>query len=258
MGVGTQEQLVARQFGAQAAAYLGSPVHAQGDDLAAIAGIVRERAAAGQGVHTLDLGCGGGHVAYAAAQAGASVVACDLSREMLAVVAAEATRRGLVIETAPGAAERLEFADGAFDIVVSRYSAHHWRDFAAGIAEASRVLRPGGVAAFVDVVSPGRPALDTFLNAVELLRDTSHVQDRTLAEWLAAAAAAGLSATGMTPARLRLEFASWIERIATPDPLAMAIRVLQAAASDAVAAHFAIEPDGSFSVDTALLRFAKP
>ncbi len=258
MSVGTQEQLVARQFGAQAGAYLTSLVHAQGDDLAAIAAIVRERAAAGLGVRTLDLGCGGGHAAYAAAQHGASVTAYDLSHEMLAVVAAEAARRGLAIETVQGVVERLEFADGAFDIVLSRYSAHHWRDFAAGVGEASRVLRSSGVAAFVDVVSPGRPALDTFLNAVELLRDTSHVQDRTVAEWLAAAAAAGLVAAGLMPARLRLEFASWTERIGTPAPLATAIRVLQQAASDAVAKHFAIEPDGSFTVDTALLRFGKP
>ena len=257
MSTAMQEQLVARQFGPQASAYLASQVHAQGADLAAIAAIVRERVAAGLGVRTLDLGCGGGHVAYAAAEQGASVVAYDLSPEMLAVVAAEAARRGLPIATVQGAAERLEFADAAFDLVLSRYSAHHWRDFGAGIREASRVLRPGGVAAFVDVVSPGWPAADTFLNAVELLRDTSHVRDRTLAEWLAAAAGAGLSATGLAPSRLRLEFAPWIARIATPAPLAAAIRLLQQAASKSVARHFAIEPDGSFTVDTALLRFGK-
>lgn len=257
MSVNTQEQLVVRQFGAQASTYLSSLVHAQGEDLAAIGGIVRERAAAGLGVRTLDIGCGGGHVAYAAAQAGGSVVAYDLSREMLAVVAAEAARRGLSIATAQGGAEHLEFGDDTFDIVLSRYSAHHWRDFTAGIDEAARVLRPGGAAAFVDVMSPGRAALDTFLNAIELLRDTSHVRNRTLAEWLATAAAAGLSATAVTLSRLRLDFAPWTERIGTPAPLVTAIRLLAAAASDAVAGHFALEPDGSFCVDTALLRFAK-
>ena len=258
MGVGTQEQLVARQFGAQAGAYLTSLVHAEGDDLAAIAAIVRERIAAGQGVRTLDLGCGGGHVSYAAAVQGAEVTACDLSHEMLAVVAAEAARRGLPIVVVQGAAERLDFADGAFDIVLSRYSAHHWRDFRAGIGEAARVLRPGGVAAFVDLVSPGRAEFDTFLNAIELLRDPSHVRNRSLAEWLATAGDAGLSATGMVPGRLRLDFASWTARIGTPAPLATAIRLLQVAVSDAVTRHFAVEADGSFSVDTALMRFGKP
>ncbi len=257
MSVGTQEQLVARQFGAQAGAYLTSLVHAQGDDLEALAGMVRERAAAGQGVRTLDLGCGGGHVSYAAAAAGADVTAYDLSPEMLAVVAAEAARRGLSIATAQGGAERLRFADAAFDLVLSRYSAHHWRDFASGIAEAARVLRPGGIAAFVDVVSPGRAELDTFLNAVELLRDPSHGRDRTLAEWLATAAGAGLAAVALTPSRLRLEFASWTERIGTPASLSAAIRLLQRSVSDTVSGHFAVEADGSFSVDVALLRFTK-
>ncbi len=258
MNVGTQEQLVARQFGAQAGAYLTSLVHAQGDDLAAIAAVVRERAAAGQGVRTLDLGCGGGHVSYAAAAQGAEVTAYDLSREMLAVVAAEAARRDLPIATRQGAAERLDFAAGAFDIVLSRYSAHHWRDFRAGIGEAARVLRPGGVAAFVDLVSPGRAEFDTFLNAIELLRDPSHVRNRTLAEWLEVAGGAGLATVAVAPARLRLDFASWTARIGTPAPLANAIRLLQQAVSNGVTGHFAVEADGSFSADVAMFRFAKP
>ena len=253
----TQEQLVVGQFGIQANAYLTSLVHAQGEDLVAIAELVRARVAAGQDARVLDLGCGGGHVAYAAAAAGGSVVAYDLSHEMLAVVQAEAQRRGLAIETRQGAAEQLPFAAAEFDIVLSRYSAHHWTDFAAGIREAARVLRPGGAAAFLDVVSPGRADLDTFLNTVELLRDTSHLRDRSVAEWLTAAADCGLQISGVTPYRLRLEFASWIARIGTPEPLANAIRLLEQAASAAVSRHFEIAADGSFTVDTSLLRFTK-
>jgi len=253
----TQEQLVVGQFGIQAGAYLTSLVHAQGEDLVAIAELVRARVAAGQGARVLDLGCGGGHVAYAAAAAGGSVVAYDLSHEMLAVVAGEAQRRGLAITTRQGAAERLAFADAEFDIVLSRYSAHHWTDFAAGIREVARVLRPDGVAAFHDLVSPGRADLDTFLNAIELLRDTSHMRNRSVAEWLEAAAVAGLRVGGVTPYRLRLEFAAWIARINTPAPLAEAIRLLEQAASAAVSRHFELGVDGSFTVDTALLRFTK-
>lgn len=250
----TQETLVVERFGHRAAAYLGSAVHAAGGDLVALAALVAAR----PGCRVLDLGCGGGHVAYAAAEAGAGeVVACDLSADMLAVVDAEASRRGLrAIRTEQGSAERLPFDTGAFDIVLSRYSAHHWRDFEAGVREAARVLKPSGVAGFADAVSAMPGANDTFLQAVELLRDTSHVRDRSVAEWLDATGRAGLSARTTTAGRARMEFASWIARIATPPEMVAAIRALQAAVSDDVRAHYEVEPDGSFTIDTATMVFA--
>jgi ubiquinone/menaquinone biosynthesis C-methylase UbiE len=247
MNARTQESLVVGQFGARAEAYLASPVHAQGADLAALATLAR-----GQG-RALDLGCGGGHVAYAVAPLVGEVVAYDLSEQMLRVVAEAATARGLAnLRTVQGPAERLPFDDASFDLVLSRYSAHHWRDFDAGLREAARVLKPGGEAGFVDVVSPGVPLLDTYLQTVELLRDTSHVRDRSRAEWEEALARAGFVVGTVAPFRVRLAFAEWIARMRTPDVLAHAIRAVQAAMADAVRAHFAIEADGSFLLDVAL------
>jgi ubiquinone/menaquinone biosynthesis C-methylase UbiE len=201
----------------------------------------------------LDLGCGGGHVAYAVAPEVAEVTAYDLAAPMLAVVAQSAAARGLGnIVTCRGAAEALPFAPASFDFVLSRFSAHHWRDFAAGLREAARVLAPGGCAAFADVISPGVAVLDTYLQAVELLRDGSHVRDRSRAECEAALAAAGFVVGEARSLRLRLEFAAWVERMATPAPLAAAIRALQGGLADGVRRHFAIEADGSFTVDTAV------
>jgi SAM-dependent methyltransferase len=249
----TQEALVVERFGDQAAAYLASAVHAEGADLTALAALARGQPTA------LDLGCGGGHVAYAIAPRVGTVVAYDLSHQMLDVVADSAARRGLTnLTTRQGPAERLPFADASFDLVVSRYSAHHWRDFEAGLREAARVARPGATVAFVDAISPGRPALDTFLQAIEVLRDTSHVRDRSRAEWEDAAARAGLDGGAVTAFRIRLDFTSWIARMRTPPEMASAIRALQSAMSDDVRRHYAIEPDGSFLLDVALFAFAKP
>ncbi|MFP3499002.1 ribonuclease E/G, partial [Pseudomonas sp. SIMBA_059] len=52
-----------------------------------------------------------------------------------------------------------------------------YEDLGLALREVRRVLKPGGVAAFIDVMSPGSPLLDTYLQTVEVLRDTSHVRD---------------------------------------------------------------------------------
>lgn len=251
----SHESLVGSQFGSQAAAYLASTVHAQGDDLRALAAIAASRPDA----RVLDLGCGGGHVSFNAAPHAREVVAYDLSADMLAVVAAAAAERGLAnIVTRQGLAEQLPFADASFDCVLSRYSAHHWRDVDAALREVARVLKPGGVAGFVDVVSSSVPLFDTWLQALELLRDPSHVRDYGRGEWEAAFARAGLVVEAADAHRIRLEFAPWVERIRTPAVQVDAIRALQATMSEGVRRHFEVDADGSFSLSVATFRLAKP
>jgi ubiquinone/menaquinone biosynthesis C-methylase UbiE len=251
----SHQALVGGQFGSRAEAYLSSTVHATGADLEALTALVTAR----PGARVLDLGCGGGHVSFAVAPHAREVVAYDLSPEMLAVVARAAKERGLeTLTTRQGVVESLPFEDAGFDIVLSRYSAHHWRDFAAGVREAARVLKPGGIAAFADSVSPGAPRLDTFYQAIELLRDCSHVRDYAPAEWLAAIADAGLVPGDVHRYRLRLDFASWVERMATPAAQVAAIRALQTAVEPEVAGYFETEPDGSFTFDTMVFEAVKP
>jgi SAM-dependent methyltransferase len=243
--------LVTDQFGPQAAAYVTSAVHAEGEDLEALAKVVAGRRAA----QVLDLGCGGGHVSFRVAPHVGQVTAYDLSESMLAAVAKAAEERGLAnVATRQGAAERLPFAEGSFDFVVSRYSAHHWHDFQAALREARRVLKPDGRAIFMDAISPGPALLDTYLQAVELLRDPSHLRDYSLAEWVESVTGAGLAPSTIVQRRVRLEFTSWIARMRTPEIHAQAIRSLQAEISGDVVKHFAIEADGSFMLDTMSLE----
>lgn len=243
-------QVVQKQFGEQASAYLTSSVHAQGSEFALL-----QAELAGQGnARLLDLGCGAGHVSFQVAALVKDVVAYDLSQQMLDVVAAAAAERGLHnVTTMLGAAERLPFADGEFDFVFSRYSAHHWSDLGLALREVRRVLKPGGVAAFIDVSSPGSPLLDTYLQSVEVLRDTSHVRNYSAGEWLRQVSEAGLHARSTTRQRLRLEYNSWVERMRTPPVMRAAIRELQQSMGKEVRDYFEIEADGSFSTDVLVL-----
>lgn len=246
----SHQDIVGKQFGQQAEAYLASSVHAEGGDLD---DLVR-MAAARRPSRALDLGCGGGHVTYRLAPQVEEVVACDLSQAMVDLVSAEAVRRGLGnVSGRRAAVERLPFVDGGFDMVATRYSAHHWSDFPVGLREARRVLGKDGMAVFIDVTSPGEPLLDTWFQTLELLRDPSHVRNRTEGEWRAELAAAGFRPGEATRYKLRLDFAAWVRRMKTPKAHVEAIRSLQARAAPEVSDYFRFEADGSFTIDTMLL-----
>jgi ubiquinone/menaquinone biosynthesis C-methylase UbiE len=242
----SHDAAVEAQFGSQAAAYVESSVHAQGEDLDALEAI----AAREQPERALDLGTGGGHVAYRLATHARSVSAVDLSAEMLAAVDETARRRGLSnIETCTAVAECLPFENASIDLLACRYSAHHWYDWDAGLREARRVLRPGSPAIFIDVISPGHALFDTHLQAIELLRDPSHVRNYSEAEWAAALARAGFRVRRTEKRRVRMDYRSWVDRMRTSEQHRAAIRSLQDLATAQTAAYFAIEADGSFSID---------
>jgi len=237
--------LVAQQFGATAQAYLESVTHATGDDLELLA----QEIAAIPHAAVLDLGCGAGHASFAVAPNAASVIAYDLTAQMLAVVEREASERGLSnIETVRGMAEALPFPDAHFDCVISRYSAHHWHDVPAALREVRRVLKPNGRALLIDTAGGETPLLDTHLQAVEILRDPSHIRDYSAQEWLALFREAGFTAALRKQWPVLIEFSGWIERMRTPPERVAAIHALWSGAPDEVRAFFEVRPDGSFTL----------
>jgi len=241
---------IRRVFGSAAERYAASSIHAGGPDLDAMlaaADLVG-------GEKTLDLGCGTGHTALAFAARGAEVEALDLTAEMLAQGRRMAQERGLAnVRFREGDAADLPFADAAFDVVTSRLSAHHFARPEAVVREAARVLRPGGRLLLVDSVAPADPAQDTFLNAVELLRDPSHVRDHTVDQWCALCEAAGLVPELLETWSYRIAFEAWVERCATPAREVAQLRSLLARAPDEVRAAFGIAADGSFDMPAALI-----
>ncbi|MCC6472160.1 MAG: class I SAM-dependent methyltransferase [Burkholderiales bacterium] len=104
------------------------------------------------GARVLDVASGPGYVAAQAAARGACVTGIDFAASMVA----HARARHPGIDFRQGDAEALDFPDANFDAVVMNFGLLHLSRPDAALAEALRVLRPGGKAAFTVWANPSR------------------------------------------------------------------------------------------------------
>ncbi|MEV5834136.1 class I SAM-dependent methyltransferase [Nocardia sp. NPDC052112] len=122
--------------------------------------LVVDLAAVSDADRIVDIGCGPGTAARAAARRGAQVTGVDPAPVMLRI--ARRWTRDPRITWAEGAAEKIPVQDGSATVVWTLASVHHWRDVDAGVREAHRVLLSGGrFLAIERQVRPGATGLAT-------------------------------------------------------------------------------------------------
>lgn len=248
--VKTHNHLVNEQFGSQAKMYLTSSVHAFGQEFSEVENLVQQF----DSPCVLDLGSGAGHISFYTAPFAQQVTAYDLSDDMLKIVADSAKQKNLDnITTVKGIAESLPFTDNHFDVVISRFSAHHWQDVPLALREMRRVCKPNGKVMMIDIMAPESPLCDTFLQTIEMLRDNSHVRDYSNSEWQQMFDKVGFNINQTQTHKLKLEFNSWINRMRTPDPYVIAIRKLQQHIGQEVKNYYDIQEDGTFTTDVIAL-----
>ncbi len=219
------KSLVQEQFGANAANYVTSGVHAKGKSLQRLVDLVHPK----PDWQALDIATGGGHTAFAFAPHVAGVIASDITKEMLEQVEGQVGERGLTnVSTKIADAEDLPFEDGAFNLVTSRIAPHHFPDIPKFIAEVARVLKPGGTFALVDNAAPDaltNPGLDAddlaraaqTYNRFEKIRDPSHNRAWTATEWIACVKAAGFEVAHTEFLPKKMSFRTWINNMSVPE-----------------------------------------
>ena len=106
--------------------------------------LLLDLAAVGEGSRVLDVAAGAGGQTLAAARRGASVLATDISSNILDFAAAQARAAGLSVATRTMDGENLDVEPGSFDAVLSRLGIMYFPDKVGSLQEAHRALKPGG------------------------------------------------------------------------------------------------------------------
>ena len=177
-------------WSSRAEAYRNAPEQREGEDLDRIVSW-----AEGAGT-ALDVATGGGHVARRLRDAGLEVVSADPAPGMQPDVICRA--------------EHLPFADGAFDVVVTRIAPHHFDDVAAAVTEMARVSND------LVIVEDTLYASEQVEEA-EKLRDPTHVRSYSEEEWRSFLEAAGLEVEQVESFEKRHPLEQWLDRSGTPD-----------------------------------------
>jgi ubiquinone/menaquinone biosynthesis C-methylase UbiE len=110
-----------------------------------------------RGLHVLDIGCGEGYNTRLLAEHGARVVAIDIAQRFIGYAVDLERQAPMGIEYRIASAVELPFADASFDAVTAFMSLMDIPETDRAIAEAFRVLRPGGFLQF----SIGHPCFMT-------------------------------------------------------------------------------------------------
>ena len=199
------------------------------------------------GRRLVDVGCGPGAMTAALAGHGARMTGIDPGTAAIAAV----RERAPDCTFEAGLAERLPFADGAFDGAVILNALHHVPDPRAALDEAARVVVPEGRIVVVEPLAEG-----SFFAALRPVEDETAIRaaaQAAIAEAIAAGRFRCLADTTFVRRETFTDRDAFLERVAAVDP---ARRIAIRDNAEAIAAAFAAaterDADGRYGLSQPL------
>jgi len=231
---------VIEQFGRNARGYIYDSGFAGGADLEEAARLLQPT----PDDLLLDVATGGGHTAIFFSPLVRSVVASDLTMQMLKkaqeYISDETGIDNITLREAD--AEDLPFPSGSFTLLTCRIAPHHFPDVPKALREFHRVLRrKGGRMVIIDTLLPDDPEIADFYQTMEKMRDPTHVQAYTQQQWLEMVADAGFAVQHTACFPKTHEFRPWAKRAGMGDKAINELNDFFARAPAKVQEYFRIE-----------------
>ena len=196
-------------------------------------------------MNLLDLGCGPGIVTAAMAPDVREAVAYDLTPEMLDKAKQRCQEAGLKnVRFELGSAEHLPFPDESFDSVATRLTIHHFLDPRRVMKEVVRVTRRNGKVVVADVVSSENDEEAALHNALETLRDPTHVQMLSYSAMMELIQSAGLRMTSNVTWEMKRDYEEWIRITNAPERIKPLYTIMVALAKAGLHAGIHLHFDG--------------
>ena len=148
-----------------------------------------------EGMKILDLGTGSGYLAFPIAKSnpGCEVIGLDIVSGALGANSTRAKEEGLDnLSFVSYDGIDFPFESETFDLIVTRYSLHHFPDIEHSIGEVSRVLKKGGHF-FISDPRPNDCDVDRFVDKYMQLKKDGHIKFYTKDEWETICGHQGLS-----------------------------------------------------------------
>lgn len=196
-------------------------------------------------MNLLDLGCGPGIVTASLAPNVREVVAYDLTPEMLDKARQRCQKAGLKnVRFELGSAEQLPFKNESFDCVVTRLTIHHFPDPRGVTEEVVRVTRRKGKVVVADIVSSENEEEAALHNALETLRDPTHVQMLSASGLLELLKTSGLGITSTVTWEMKRNYDEWIRITNAPERVKPLYTIMAALATKGIQAGINLHFDG--------------
>lgn len=147
-----------------------------------------------------------------------STVTCiDATPAMLEVGKREAMKQGMQnVSFVEGYVEALPFKEETFDVVITRLSFHHFTEVERPFSEMDRVLKKGGKLVIIDMEAV-EETLRTTEDKIEMMRDFSHVKNRSKAEFVTLYEKYGYVLKKVESTEIPVVLSSWMKLTNTPE-----------------------------------------